>query len=165
MPATTRPRPRPRFTLSSPLASTEIRDRVNALVRSSPKLRGIAFEHRIELSIGGDERHFWSPQLVVEVSPTSDGGSALDVRVGPDPYVWALYLLAYGAMLLVTLWALAFGMVQLWLDQTPTALLAAPALAVLAALVYGASFVGQGLGSDQIYLLRSTLTRICESDD
>ncbi len=36
------------------------------------------------------------------------------------------------------------------------------ALAVLAALVYGASFVGQGLGSEQMYLLRSTLTELCE---
>jgi hypothetical protein len=56
-------------------------------------------------------------------------------------------------------------MVQWWLGQTPSALLVAPALALLAGLVYGASFVGQGLGADQMYFLRATLTRLCESSD
>ncbi len=142
-----------------------IRARATALLRSSPRLRGIAFDHRIELSIGGDERRFWSPQLVVRVRATEGGGAVLDARFGPDPYVWAFYLMAYGAMLMVTLWALVFGMVQWWLAQTPTALLVAPALGVLAGIVYGASFFGQGLGSEQMYLLRSTLADLCEHEE
>lgn len=159
------PSPRPRFTLTSQLTPSEIRQRVNALVKTSKRLRGIAFDDRIELAIGGDELHFWSPQVVVRMRPGGDGGATLDARFGPDAYVWALYLFTYGAMLLVTCWALLFGLVEWSLGQRPTALLAVPALVVLAGLVYGASFVGQGLGSDQMYYLRATLTQICEGTE
>lgn len=156
-----RPSPRPTFTLTSKLAPPEIRKRVNALVKSSTRLRGIAFDDRIELAIGGRERHFWSPQVVVRMRPEGDG-AVLDARFGPDPYVWALYRLLYGGMILVTFWALLFGVVQWSLGQSPLALWVAPALALVAALVYGASFVGQGLGSDQMYLLRATLAQVGE---
>ncbi len=160
-----RPSPRPRFVLTSRLAPSEIRQRINALVKTSPRLRGLAADDRIELAIGGEELHFWSPQLVVRVQPTDGGGASLEARFGPDAYVWALYLLAYGTVLLVTGWALLFGIVQWTLGQSPTALLATPLLAILAGLVYGASFVGQGLGSDQMYVLRSTLAQACECGD
>ena len=158
-----RPKPRPRFTVTSPLAPSEIRKRVNALLKTSTRFRGIAFDDRIELAIGGDDLRFWSPQLVVRVTATDDGGSSLDARFGPDAYIWALYLFAYGAMSVVTLWALIFGLVQVSLGQSPTALLVAPVLGVLAGLVYGASFVGQGLASEQMYALRATLTQLAEA--
>jgi hypothetical protein len=152
------PRPRPRFTLVSALAPEEVRARVNANIRAEPRLRGIALEERIELAIDGEEHRFWSPQLVLQMRADDGGGTRLDARFGPDPYVWALYLLCYGALLVVTAWAVLFGLVQWSLDQPASALWIAPCSAVLAGLVYGASFVGQGLGSEQMYFLRATLT-------
>ncbi len=157
-----RPSPRPRFELRTALAPTEVRDRVTAAIRSSRRVRGIAFEHRIELAIG-EENHFWSPQIVVEMRPGDDGGAVLACRFGPDPYVWALYLLLYGTILLSAFFALLFGLVQLSLHQTPLALYLAPGALVLAGLVYGASFVGQGLGSEQMYFLRAELTRVADA--
>lgn len=159
-----RPSPRPTFTMASKLAPSEIRKRTNALVKTSTRLRGIAFDDRIELSIGGDERHFWSPQIVVRMRAEGEG-AVLDARFGPDPYVWALYRFLYGTMIVITFWAVLFGFVQWTLSQTPYALLVAPALALVAALVYGASFVGQGLGSEQMYLLRSTLAQLADCED
>jgi hypothetical protein len=103
-----RPNPRPRFTLKSKLAPTEIRKRVNAMIQSSPRVRGIAFDHRIEIAIDGDEHHFWSPQLVIDVK-AEEGGAELEARFGPDPYVWALYLLSYGGLLVLTFFASMFG--------------------------------------------------------
>lgn len=159
-----RPSPRPTFTLTSRLAPAEIRKRTNALMKDSKRLRGIGFDDRIELAIGGSEHHFWSPQLVVRVRPDEKGGAVLDARFGPDAYVWALYLLLYGACIVLTFWALLFGLVQWSLGQSPVALLAAPGLGVLAGLVYGASFVGQGLGSEQMYLLRATLVQLADCE-
>ena len=159
-----RPSPRPTFVLKSRLPPAEIRKRANALMKTSKRLRGIAFDDRIELAIGGAEHHFWSPQVVVKMRPEGQG-ALLDARFGPDAYVWALYLLLYGAALLLTCWALMFGLVQWTLGQSPVALLATPVLALLAGLVYGASFVGQGLGSEQMYFLRATLVQLAESDD
>jgi hypothetical protein len=164
-PPATRPSPRPRFALRSPLEAAELRQRVNAHLKSSPRLRGIAFDHRLELAIDGDEHHFWSPQLVVQVTPRAGGGLDLDARFGPDPYVWAMYLLAYGTLLVLTFFAAMFGIAQWTLGQQPVALFVAPAAGVMAGLVYGASFVGQGLGSEQMYFLRATLTTLAEAED
>lgn len=133
-------------------------------IQTSDRVRGLAQEARIELAIGGDEHHFWSPQLVATVRAEPDGRAHLDARFGPDPYVWVLYLLAYMALSVTTLIALAFGFSQVLLKQPPTALYFAPVAAVLAAIVYGASYVGQGLGSDQMYFLRTTLN-LAEAED
>jgi hypothetical protein len=136
---------------------------VNERVRADPGLRGIALDERIELAIDGPENNFWSPQLLVQMLPKATGGTLLEARFGPDPYVWALYLLLGGALLLVTVWAVIFGLIQWSLKLDPVALWVAPGGAVLGGLVYGASFVGQGLGSDQMYYLRATLTELCEA--
>jgi hypothetical protein len=142
-----------------------VRERVTRVIKGNKRLTGIAFEHRIELSIGESEVRFWSPQIVAAVSPTADGGSLIVSRFGPDPYVWGFYVLAYGALIIVTLFATIYGIVQWSLGQPPVALFVAPGAAVLAALVFGASFVGQGLGVEQMYFLRSTLTEAVEGEE
>ena len=162
--AATRPSPRPRFDLRTRHAPAEVRARVHSLIQGSPRMRGIAFEHRLEIAIDGPEHHFWSPQLVATISP-AEGGALLRARFGPDPYVWALYLLVYGAPTVVTLFAALFGGVQWSLGQTPTAFFVAPVAAVLAALAYGASFVGQGLASEHMYFLRASLTEAIEGEE
>lgn len=158
-----RPSPRPRFELRTRFPPAEVRARVQAMIEGSPRLRGIAFEHRLEIAIDGEEHHFWSPQVVVDVKPV-EGGALLTARFGPDPYVWALYLLVYVSLSVVTFFASLFGAVQWWLAQTPTAFFVAPAAAALAGLAYGASFVGQGLASEHMYFLRATLTDAVEGE-
>jgi hypothetical protein len=159
-----RPSPRPRFELRSRLSPDALADRMNRFLREAEDMRGIAFATRIELAITGADHHFWSPQLVAEVTE-SEGGSRIDARFGPDPYVWAMYVLSYVALGLLALLALAFGASQSIVGETPTAFLALPVLAVLAGLVFGASFVGQGLGSDQMYRLRAKLVELSEPED
>ena len=158
-----RPRPRPRFQLVTALAPSEVRERVNQRVKSDRRLAGIAFDHRLEMSIGADETHFYSPQLVVKVEPAPGGGSLLSARFGPDAYVWGFYVLGTGMLSVITLFALIFGVVQWSLGQPPVALYVAPGAALVAGLVYGASFVGQGLGYEQMHFLRTTLTETIEA--
>jgi len=138
---------------------------VRAFLKTSQRIRGLALKDRIELAIAGDDLRFWSPQLAADVTADDAGGARLEARFSPDPYVWAMYLLAYGTLVIVTLIAACWGASQWILGQSPTALLAAPGAAVLAGLVYGVSFVGQGLGSDQMYMLRATLTEITEGEE
>jgi hypothetical protein len=159
------PSRRPRFEIDSKLSPQALARRVQRFIQSSDRVRGLAQETRIELAIDGDEHHFWSPQLVATVTLGPDGRAHVAARFGPDPYVWVLYLLAYMGLSILTLIALAFGFAQLTLKQPPTALYVAPGAAVLAALVYGASYVGQGFGSDQMYFLRTTLKNLAEAED
>lgn len=160
-----RPSPRPRFALRSPHAPADVRERVTRLIKGEKRLTGIAFEHRLEMSIGESEVRFWSPQIVATIAPADDGGSLISARFGPDPYVWGFYVLSYGALTIITIFAVIYGLVQWSLGQSPTALYVAPGAAILAALVFGASFVGQGLGVDQMYFLRSSLTDAVEGVD
>lgn len=160
-----KPSPRPRFTLHSPHSFATLRERVRAFVKQTPTIRGTAYEGLIELSIDGNDHHFWSPQILARVKDNGDGTSTLDARFGPDPHVWALYVFVYATLLLVAIFALVWGFVQSTLGQPPRAALVAPAALVAAGLVYGASFVGQGLGSEQMYLLRSTLEKLARGED
>jgi hypothetical protein len=56
--------------------------------------------------------------------------------------------------------ALSYGFSQLTIGQSATAFLAVPVLLLLLGLLYGASFVGQGLGFDQMVRLRDALQRL-----
>jgi hypothetical protein len=133
--------------------------------KGTKRMRGVALPDRIELGWANEDLRFWSPQLVVDVEKDDGGGARLHARFGPDPYVWGMYVLSYIALTFLTLVAIAYGISQLTLGRTPTGLYFAPGGAVLAGLVYGASFVGQGLGSDQMYQLRATLTELTEAHD
>lgn len=138
---------------------------MTGFLKASKRVRGVALADRIELSMAGEDLKFWSPQLVIDVEADGQGGAHLRARFGPDPYVWALYMLSYLALTLLTLLSLAYGFSQLVLGRPPTGLYVAPVGAVLAGLVYGASYVGQGLGSEQMYLLRATLTDTVEATE
>ena len=159
-----RPSPRPTFTLWSAHPPVEVRRRVHQLIKGSPRLRGLAQDERLEIGIDGDENHFYSPQLVVRVFADGDG-SRLDARFGPDPWVWSFYVLGAGGLGVLTFFAAMFGIAQWILGQAPTALFVAPGAAILAGLVYGASFVGQGLGSDQMYFLRHSLEETVDGEE
>lgn len=165
MSETKRPSPRPTFKLESPHSLEELQRRVRAFLKTTTKLRGTAYDQLIELSIDGNDHHFWSPQILAKVTEHEDHTTTLDVRFGPDPHVWALYVFTYATLTFVAIFALVWGFVQRTLGQSPTAMLIAPAALIAAALVYGAGFVGQGLGSDQMYLLRATLERLVAADE
>ncbi|GAB4207907.1 MAG: hypothetical protein OHK0013_25890 [Sandaracinaceae bacterium] len=137
---------------------------MHRLIEGSARLRGLALEERLELGIDGKENHFYSPQLVVRVAPEGNG-ARLEAHFGPDPYVWAFYVMGSGGLTVLTFFATMFGIGQWMVGQTPTALLVAPGAAVLAGLVYGASFVGQGLGSEQMYFLRHALVEAVDGHD
>lgn len=159
-----RPSPRPRFELVTKLSPEEIQRRVRVFLRQEGRMRGVALPDRIELSMANQELRFWSPQIVVDMKATDDG-ARLDARFGPDPYVWGMYFLSYVGLTVVTFLCIAWGISQMILGRSPTGLYLAPAGAVVAGLVYGASYVGQGLGSEQMYLLRATLVELSDAHE
>jgi hypothetical protein len=52
-------------------------------------------------------------------------------------------------------------MVQYTLGQPPWSLWVAPVAAALFGFVYGATLIGQGLGAEQMYMMRSLIDRAC----
>ena len=103
-----------------------------------------------------DRAHFWSPNLSLEIiDETGATSERLRGRFGPDQSVWMLFILIYAILGMVGVLALMFGTSQWLINESPWALLAVPACVALAAFVYGAAFIGQGLGAEQMYTLRS----------
>ncbi len=159
-----RPRPRPTFELVSALPAEELIRRVRAFLKQSRRLRGVIQPDRLELSWTEEEIRFWSPHLVVDLKPEGEG-TRVCCKFGPDPYLWATYVLGSLGLAVLSCVALAFGVSQLIMHVTPWGLYAAPGGAVLAGLAYGASYVGQGLGSEQMYLMRATMAELAEVHD
>ena len=55
-----------------------------------------------------------------------------------------------------------YGGAQLILGEAPWAFWGVPVAVVLAGFVYGAAFIGQGLGAEDMYELRSVVDRIAD---
>lgn len=105
-------------------------------------------------------RTFWSPYLNLEVEDEPDG-SAIRGRFSPHPNVWTLFMGVYILLTIAGLAGLSYAIVQMTLGQTPWAFLAVPAAAALVGFVYGATLIGQGLGAEQMYRMRSLIDRAC----
>ena len=154
-----RPRPRPRYEFESDATPEAIIEAVRGFFRSNEQIKGLALPHRIEMAFTSEEQHLWSPQLIADVRIEGEK-TRLSVRFGPHPHVWGMYLAGHFVLGTLALIALCYGFAQLTLGESPTALLVLPAALVLLGLLYGASFVGQGLGFDQMVRLRDTLQRL-----
>jgi hypothetical protein len=109
---------------------------------------------RIELIFSEEKVRFWFPQLTIDVETEGDG-SILRARFGPHPHVWTLYVMLYSTSLAIFVGCVMFGISQWMVGSRPWGLYLSPAALILSGLVYGASYVGQGLGSLQMQELRS----------
>lgn len=158
-----RPRMRPTFTLTIDEAPDAIFARISErLARDDCPVSGLVARHHVELTTCRARRHTWSPILVVEPDPNAPEGRGLRGRFAPHPNVWTGFMALYGILSMGAIGATMFGLIELRLDMPPWALLGAPLAIVVGAFVYGAAFIGQGLGADEMYEMRSFLDRCVE---
>ncbi len=160
------PRPRPRFELFRPEAPEVLLTRVKRALAADRSVCGLVLPpRRIELRVPDADRRLWSPQLTVDVTPT-DEGSRIWARFGPDPHVWTFYIALHAISVFGAFVCLAFGISQWVAGGSPWVLYLTPLSVVLSGLVHGAAYVGQGLGSQQMYKVRVFLEEaIAQSDD
>lgn len=158
-----RPRMRPTFrqTLERP-AERILETMRERLASPDCPVAGLVARRHVELTTVRARRHFWSPVLVVEVDEDATDGPAIRGRFAPHPNVWTGFMAIYGLLALGALGATMFGLAQAMLHWTPWALLGVPLALALAGFTYGAVFIGQGLGADEMYELRSFVDRCIE---
>ncbi len=155
------PRMRPRFNLQLPVASEAWLDALRAgLQRDTGSLRGQVFRKHAVVQMHDEKRTFWSPYLNLEVEDEPDG-SAIRGRFSPHPNVWTLFMAVYILIAMAGLASLSYGIVQLTLGEPPWIFLGVPVSIALFGFVYGATLIGQGLGAEQMYLMRSLVDRAC----
>jgi len=152
---------RPRFEFQLPVApETWLEALRSALQDDAGSLRGQVFRKHAVVEMRDGERTFWSPYLNLEVEDEPDG-SAIRGRFSPHPNVWTMFMAVYILLAIIALGGLSYGMVQYTLGQPPWSLLVAPAAVALFGFVYGATLIGQGLGAEQMYTMRSLVDRAC----
>ncbi|MCB9745607.1 MAG: hypothetical protein H6740_23725 [Alphaproteobacteria bacterium] len=150
-------RMRPTFRLTLPLPPTEVLGRVReALDTPECLVAGTMGRHGFELKVTPEHEHLWSPWLTVEVRP-QEAGSLLFARFSPKPEVWTFFIALYALLTFIATCGLVWGLAQLTLGGSLMGLWAVPAAGLGALGVYLASFVGQGLGGAQMYVLRRFL--------
>ena len=158
------PRLRPRFEISVARPAADViaafRD---ALDRPDAPIAGVTRGEYLQLALPPEQRTTWSPHLDLRVESTDEGTSVVRGRIGPHPQVWTLFT---GLHLLVAfsgLGGLMWGLSQHLANEPAWALWAVPIALFLNAFIAGAAFIGQGLGADQTYQLRSFLDDVLET--
>ncbi|MCB9796025.1 MAG: hypothetical protein H6741_25290 [Alphaproteobacteria bacterium] len=150
-------RMRPTFRMVLPLGPPEVLHRVRVGLDAPDCLvAGTMGRHGFELKVSPEHEHLWSPWLTVEVRP-HEQGSELYARFSPKPEVWTFFIALYALFGFVGLCGLVWGGAQLTLGGDLTGLLLVPGAALACVGVYAASFIGQGLGGAQMYVLRRFL--------
>jgi hypothetical protein len=151
--------------MTTPHEPAEVIQRVKvALKAGRGAIVGQAFPGRVEITVPRRDTHLWSPQLIVDVRPT-EGGSRLEGRFAPHPHVWTMYVGACAIASMATFGALVLAFAQWMMNERMWGLWVAPGTAVLAGLTFGAAFVGQGLSTQQMFLLRDFLRGAVEVTD
>jgi len=111
----------------------------------------------LQLGLPRDEVTTWSPSvdLRVDPSPGGPGGAVVRGRVGPQPQVWTTFMFFHMMIALIGLGGLMWGIAALTAGESGWPMWIAAGAVFMHAFVAGAAFIGQGLGADQTYKLRS----------
>ena len=160
------PRMRPRFALQ---VNADIEDVMQALLSGCDQVGapGAHLEGQFSSRHGivgfpAAARHFWSPYLSLTVEATGDPApSAAPTRIrcvfSPHPHIWQAFVFTYLTLFAAGFFAAMLGAAQAILGRTPWGLMITLGSLALGAFVYGATFIGQGLGANEMYVLRRYL--------
>ena len=150
---------RPRFELHVPVErSAWLEAFQDALRDDSDLCRGQVFRRHAFVEIRDDQKRFWSPYLNIDLVD-EPGGVAVRGRFSPHPHVWTLFMAIYILLGIAALAGLVYGLAQWILNEAPWAALGTPVAIALFAFVYGATLIGQGLGAEEMHVMRTLVDR------
>lgn len=129
-----------------------------SLAEDGAPCEGTVFEDGAMLRMRTDPRPVWSPTLHLFLE-RDEGGERIRGTFSPSSPVWTAFLAIYIGLGCVATATGCWGWAQWTVDETPWALIGVPVSAVLAGLTYGAAFIGQGLGAEDMHVLRSFVER------
>ncbi len=110
----------------------------------------------VVLTLDSKPRQLWSPRMNLTLED-SHAGATIWCQFAPYPQVWTGFVACYAALAFLGLSGAMFGLAQLSLGQPPWGLLVPLVTGSIAAGVYMATFVGQGLACDEMIELRHFL--------
>ena len=161
------PRMRPEFVCPLAADSVTFWTALDAgVARAAGAVDARRFDGGAILRLAPADRHVWSPALylhVDRVDPESDGPWQLTGRFTPSSPVWTAFVAIYLVLACVATAAGCYGGAQVILGEPPWAFLGVAIALALAGFTYGAAFIGQGLGAEDMYRLRSFVDEVIAS--
>ncbi|HMQ47039.1 MAG TPA: hypothetical protein PKA00_06330 [Saprospiraceae bacterium] len=155
---------RPRFRMELPLPPGEIIGQLKqAINQPTAKIVGFIADHHVVLKIPQEQRHYWSPQLSLEVEDNEKGGSLIRGLYGPAPSVWLMFLFFYYVIGAICLFTGIMGFAQVSLGMPAPILWVLPMGAILAVGLFLSAKAGERLGRDQMLELKIFLEEVLES--
>jgi len=145
---------RPRFEMKVGCSVEEVMERMQArLSVGGQSIEGSFTRRHGVLMMPEARRRFWSPQLGLSLEEVADG-VWIRGRFSPHPHIWTAFMFVYGVLFMFGVSGAVYAAVEFSLGRSPWALFVPIFCAALAAFVYGAAFIGQGLGAEEMYELR-----------
>jgi len=133
-----------------------------AVAEPASTCRGRLFEGGAILRLRTAEERLWSPALHVHVDELAAGSWQVHGRFSPSSPVWMAFIAIYLALGCIGICAACYGAVQWILGDPPWALVGVPIVLALAGFTYGAAFIGQGLGAEDMFELRTLIERVAD---
>lgn len=149
---------RPRFQRNCRLPKEKVLARIREkLDLPGQPVRGLVVDHHVTLKVPVEERHFWSPQLSLEVEEAEGGGSLIRGLYGPAPSVWLMFVFFYAFLGFVSMIVAIIGFSEWSLGLPGRILWLLPVAAFIVLMIYLSARAGQKLGHEQMYCLRDFL--------
>ena len=149
-----------RFKMTSSLMPEKILERIENQF-DIPKAHFIGWvsaKHAM-IKILEENRHYWSPQLNIELDKI-DKGTLLRCLYGPNLTVWTLFIFFYMLISFLSLAGGMYGLTQITLNHTPWAFFAVPISVFLLLGVYLVARIGQKMGHEQMTILQTFLDEV-----
>ncbi len=126
------------------------------LAENNDKIVGRITHNHIRIRIVEKNRHFWSPQLSLNLEET---GLGTEVRglYGPKPDIWLGYMFVYFFLGFATLVVSVIGLSRYNLGLSSYILWAIPFVLGGVFVLWASSRAGQKLGNDEVRLIDSLI--------
>lgn len=126
------------------------------LAENTDKVVGRITHNHIRIRIAEKDRHFWSPQLSLNLEET---GLGTEVRglYGPKPDIWLGYMFVYFFLGFLTLVVSVVGLSRYNLGLSSYILWAIPFVLGGVFVLWASSRAGQKLGEDEVRLIHGLI--------
>lgn len=126
------------------------------LAENQDTIVGSITQNNIRIRIAEKDRHFWSPELSLNLEET---GLHTEIRglYGPKPDIWLGYMFTYFFLGFVTLVILVVGLSRFNLGLSSYILWTVPFIVGGIFILWITSRTGQKLGKDETYLIHGLI--------
>ncbi len=160
-----KPRMKPKFVI--PLEKNEevVFERLDRLLKSQRfPVNGQVLKKHAFVQLPKEKRSFLSPYLNLSLKKQNNK-MLLVGRFSPHPHVWTGFMLVYSILAFIGIGGFVYGWAQSLIGESAIMMWGGPLSLVVIAFVYGAALIGQGLTSDEMYILRNVVDRAVENCD